>query len=99
LRRDDEEGHVGTVVAHFGHPLGADILERRGPGYFETDEEYVRLRVRQRAEAIVVLPTCKETFMRRRPSPQTDDGPAVSPSSTVKVSSSIVIVTRCQSYT
>lgn len=50
-----DDGHVVAMVTHLGEPLGAHVLEGSGIHQREADEEHVRLRIRERAQAIVVL--------------------------------------------
>jgi hypothetical protein len=55
LRADDEARHARAVVVHFWEPLLAHVLERRRRRDAEAHQEHVRLRVRQRAEPVVVF--------------------------------------------
>ena len=58
LRSDDKARHAGTVVVHFGEPLLLDVLERCWRGHTETNEEDVRLGVRQWTQAVVIFLAC-----------------------------------------
>jgi hypothetical protein len=55
LGADEQERRVGAVVRHLGKPLGRHVLKRRRRDDGEADEEDVGLRVRERAQAVVVL--------------------------------------------
>lgn len=59
LGTDDQTRNTRAVVMDLGEPLLLDVLERRGRGHTEADQEHVRLGVAQRAESIVVLLTCR----------------------------------------
>ena len=56
---DQKNWRIGAMVFYLRAPLGRHILEGGRADYGEADEEDVRLRVRQRPQAIVVLlPSC-----------------------------------------
>ena len=57
LRADEQQRRVRAVMRHFGIPLGAHVLKRRRRNDAEANQKHVRLRIRQRAQAIVVLLT------------------------------------------
>jgi hypothetical protein len=57
LGTDDQAGDARAVVVDFGEPLLADVLEGGRRDDREADEEDVGLRVRERAETVVVLLT------------------------------------------
>lgn len=57
LGADNQAGNAGAMVTNFGEPLLTNVLERRGRGNGETDQEDISLRVRERAETVVVFLT------------------------------------------
>lgn len=58
LGADDQTGHAGAVVVDLGEPLFSDVLKTGGRGDGKADEEDIGLRIRKRAETVVVFLTC-----------------------------------------
>jgi len=57
LRANYEARHSGTVMPDFGEPLLLDVFKRCRGGDAETNQENVRLRVREWTQTIVIFLT------------------------------------------
>jgi hypothetical protein len=55
LGADEDHGSVGTMMLDLGHPFGADVLERGRRDDGEAHQKDVRLRIGQRAQAVIIL--------------------------------------------
>jgi len=58
LGADEDDRHVGRVVLNLRVPLRLHVLERGRRDDGEAHQKAVRLRVRQRAQSVIVLLTC-----------------------------------------
>jgi hypothetical protein len=59
LGADEEEGGLGAVMPDLGDPLLFHVLKRRRGHDRVADKEDVCLRVRQGAQAVIVLLSCR----------------------------------------
>ena len=57
LSADNQARDTGAVVVNLGEPFLTNVLEGRRRSHGKTDEKYVCLGVRQRAQTIVILLT------------------------------------------
>lgn len=55
LGSNEQNGGIGGVVRHLRPPLCLGVFKARRTHDREADEEYIRLRVRQRTESIIVF--------------------------------------------